>query len=156
MWNAYTKYFRDALTCIKDCEFGILFTLQMLFCIEKDKRFLDRISSSNEETFDMCQTVNRHNYDPHKFTEHNHVSPKVNVERTLMKDKVTGLFFFAEHLVTGKSSLTMVKNTALSHTPTGRSIQTGFCTTALLPLPFWTSGMAVGSYSLVPPMNFIF
>jgi hypothetical protein len=69
----------------------------------------------------------------------------------LKKDKVTGpFFFFAEHLITGKTSLTMLKNTALSHTPSETSVQTGLCTTSLLPLPFWASGIAEGSYSLVP------
>jgi hypothetical protein len=73
------KYFREALPCIKDRKLRRLFTLQMLSYIEKDNAFLDRICSSNEEMFAMCQTVNRHNYGPHKFTQHNHVPPKVNV-----------------------------------------------------------------------------
>lgn len=101
----------------------------------------------------MCQTVNRHNYGPHKFSEYNHVSPKINIKCTLMKDKVTGPFFFAEHLISGKTSLTMLKNIALSHTHTGTNVQTGLCTTSLLPLLFWTSGMAEGSYSTSPSFS---
>jgi hypothetical protein len=61
-----------------------------------------------------------------------------------MKNKVTAPFFFAEHLINGKTSLTMLKNTALSHNPSGTSVQTGLCTTSLPLCHFgyveWQSG----------------
>jgi hypothetical protein len=64
---------------LKDYKLRRLFTLQMLSCTEKHKGFLDRICISNGEMSDMRRTVNRHNYGPHKFIEHDNVSPKVNV-----------------------------------------------------------------------------
>jgi hypothetical protein len=68
--------------------------------IEEDKIYFDRPCLSDKVTFHVCGTVSRHNCcvwgseNPYDVTEHEHVSPTVNVWYTLMRNKVIGLFFF--------------------------------------------------------------
>jgi hypothetical protein len=62
------------------------FVLEILYHIEEDMTYLNRIYSSDKATFHMCGTMNRHNChiwgsknNPHEVTEHERDSSKVNI-----------------------------------------------------------------------------
>jgi len=82
----------------------------------EDDTFPPRLTFSNEATFHLGGTVNRHNghirglQNPQEALEHERESPKVNVFCALSQTKVYGPFFFAENTVTGVKYLVMLQN----------------------------------------------
>lgn len=94
------------------------FACDMLDRCDQDPAFLSRIMFSDEATFHISGTVNRHNVriwgmeHPHSTMEHLRDSPKVNVWCGLMCDTIIGPFFFAEMTVTGTTYLDMLEQYA--------------------------------------------
>jgi hypothetical protein len=73
-----------------------------------------RFLFSEEATFHINGRVNRHNVrvwgteNPHVTLEHERDSPKVNVFCAILKEKVSGPFFFVENTVTGNTYVDML------------------------------------------------
>ncbi|PNF40249.1 hypothetical protein B7P43_G07078 [Cryptotermes secundus] len=94
---------------------------RMEFCdsmleMMEDETFISRLIFSDEATFHLSGTVNRHNVriwgteHPHETVEHERDSPKVNVFCAVSQDKVYGPFFFEGNTVTGQTYLDMLQN----------------------------------------------
>ncbi|PNF43528.1 hypothetical protein B7P43_G03919 [Cryptotermes secundus] len=94
---------------------------RMEFCdsmLEKmeDENFISRLIFSDEATFHLSGTVNRHNVriwgteHQHETAEHERDSPKVNVFCAVSQDKLYGPFFFGGNTVTGQPYLDMLQN----------------------------------------------
>ncbi|PNF42612.1 hypothetical protein B7P43_G01283 [Cryptotermes secundus] len=94
---------------------------RMEFCdsmleMMEDENFISRLIFSNEATFHLSGTVNRHNVriwgteHPHETVEHERDSPKVNVFCAVFQDKVYGPFFFEGNTVTGQTYLDKFQN----------------------------------------------
>ena len=87
----------------------------MMEMVEEDESFISRLVFSDEATFHLSGTVNRHNVriwgtePPHQIVEHTRDSPKVNVFCAVSQDKVYGPFFFEGRTVTGRSYLEMLQ-----------------------------------------------
>ena len=83
------------------------FAIEMLDRIDRDPQFLGNVLFSDEATFHVSGSVNRHNVriwgtqNPHVYHEHVRDSPKVNVWCGLMKNRIIGPFFFHEKSITG-------------------------------------------------------
>ncbi|PNF28132.1 hypothetical protein B7P43_G07583 [Cryptotermes secundus] len=82
----------------------------------EDKTFISHLIFSDEATFRLSGTVNRHNVHiwgtehPHETVEHERDSPKVNVFCAVSQKKVYGPFFFEGKTVTGQTYLDMLQN----------------------------------------------
>lgn len=83
------------------------FAVFILDSIEENENFLENVMFSDEATFHVSGSVNRHNCriwgsePPHEFIEHQRDSPKVNVWCGLMHDRIVGPFIFAEKTING-------------------------------------------------------
>ena len=83
--------------------------------VEGNKTLFSRLVFSDEATFHLCGTVNRHNvriwvtHHPHETVEHQKDFPKVNVFCAVFQDKVYDSFFFEGNTVTGQSYLNILK-----------------------------------------------
>jgi hypothetical protein len=95
--HAYKLQLVQKVTC-EDQDSRKQLTLDLFSGIKEDKMYLNVSCFSDETTFHVCGTVNRHNC----HIEHD--SPKVSVWCAIMKT-VFGLFFFEEHMVTGDTFL---------------------------------------------------
>lgn len=88
----------------------------MLEKMDEDDNFISRLFFSDEATFHLSGTVNRHNVRiwgtelPRETVEHTRDSPKVNVFCAVSQDKVYGPFFFEGSTVTGNDYLEMLQN----------------------------------------------
>ncbi|PNF14729.1 hypothetical protein B7P43_G08933 [Cryptotermes secundus] len=82
----------------------------------EDETFISRLIFSDEATFHLSGTVNRHNVriwgteQPHETVEHERDSPNVNVFSAVSQDKVYGPFFFEGNIVTGQTYPDMLQN----------------------------------------------
>ena len=91
------------------------FCSSMLEMID-DETFISRLVFSDEATFHLSGTVNRHNVriwgteHPHETVEHVRNSPKVNVFCAVSRNKIFGPFFFENDTVTGQSYLDMLQH----------------------------------------------
>ncbi|KAJ4432470.1 hypothetical protein ANN_21089 [Periplaneta americana] len=80
-----------------------------------DDDLFSRLIFSDEATFHTSGKINKHNcrvwgtQTPHRITEHESDSPKVNVFCALSQRKLYGPFFFIEATVTGHSYLNMLE-----------------------------------------------
>ncbi|PNF23796.1 hypothetical protein B7P43_G16593 [Cryptotermes secundus] len=94
---------------------------RMEFCdsmleMMEDETFISRLILSDEATFHLSGTVNRHNVriwgteHPHETVEHERDSPKVNVFCAVSQDKVYGPLFLEGNTVTGQTFLDMLQN----------------------------------------------
>lgn len=92
------------------------FAVEMLNKIDENQSFLDDIIFSDEATFHINGSVNRHNSriygseNPHTIFEKIRDSPKVNVWCGVMKNRLIGPFFFAEKTINGIVYLDMLIN----------------------------------------------
>lgn len=99
-----------------DKEMRRTFCESMLEMVEDDETLFSRLVFSDEATFHLCGTVNRHNVriwgtnHPHETIEHQRDSPKVNVFCAVSQNKVYGPFFFEGNTVTGQTYLEMLQN----------------------------------------------
>lgn len=90
------------------------FAVDMLQRIQHDEDFLKKVCFSDEATFHVSGTINRHNVriwgseTPHAVVELQRDSPKVNVWCGLMHNKIIGPFFFIETTVNGCVYLDML------------------------------------------------
>lgn len=110
--------------CLKPYRLGLVQALtpadrisRFTFCIDVHERetLMSKLIFSDESTFHMCGTVNRHNLriwgtgNPHSVVEHYRDSPKVNVFCAMSSSRVYGPFFFTEKTITGVVYLDMLQ-----------------------------------------------
>jgi len=82
--------------------------------MSSDDHFLEKVQFSDEATFHISGSVNRHivriwgSENPHAYVEHQHDSRNVNVFCAISSQKVYGPFLFDEETVTGMTYLDML------------------------------------------------
>jgi hypothetical protein len=95
------------------------FSNDILNLIDEDNDFLQRVCFSDEATFHVNGTVNRHNFhiwgseNPNVLRERIRDSPNINVWCGLMHDRIIGPFFFVENTVSANVYLDMLTNYAI-------------------------------------------
>lgn len=92
------------------------FAVEILQRIDNDPNFLQNVLFTDEATFHVNGSVNRHNCriwgaeHPRVLAEYIRDSPKVNVWCGLMYNRIFGPFFFAEKTINGAVYLDMLEN----------------------------------------------
>jgi hypothetical protein len=90
------------------------FTIDTLDSTDNSNGFLDRVIISNESTFHVCGTVNRHaefgvSKSPHAVREYERDSLKLNVCYALSRDEVTGSSSSQEKAANSTNYLDMLR-----------------------------------------------